>query len=75
MPAISAKSIERLGVERLAQDRVMRPAGGQPGLDRRAEIRPRSPHRAGHRKPRQRLLGRHDVDDVGHDPEPVRPCR
>ena len=71
MPAISAKSASGSAIDRAGQDGVMGAAGDQPGLDRRPQVRPRPPDRAGDREAGQGLLGADDVDDVRDDPEAV----
>ena len=63
---------EVLGGQRGREHRVVRPAGGQPGLGRGARSGPRLPHGAGDRaaSAAARPAG-HDLDLVGHQAEPV----
>ncbi len=70
-PSRFAKSTSWSVSTAVDKHRVVRTAGGDPGLGRGRQVRLRLPDRAGHRQLGQRLVRRYDVHLVEHQAEPV----
>ena len=71
MPEDFGKILDLLGGHRLAQDRVVRAAGIDPGGGGGLQVGPRLPEGPGHGQLGQRLRRGHDVDLVDEQAEAV----